>query len=141
MKTHDLLVIFWQFIQLHMHVCISIIAFRIMGIIQSYVPKGFPTIKAIFFKLHFSFENGFIFTTTILWKSVVKYWVVKGRVGIFLSYVKSDKFKITWSRSEIRIWFWIRNKLKIDWVSVVLTKFPPFYKSNLISDFEIPFFF
>ena len=70
----------------------------------------------------------------------MKYWVVKGRVGIFLSYVNSDSFKITLFRSEIRIWFRIRNKLKIDWVSVVLTEFPPFYKSNLIFDFEFLFF-
>ena len=34
----------------------------------------------------------------------------------------------------------IGNKLKIDWVSVVLTEFPPFYKSNLIFDFEFLFF-
>ena len=58
----------------------------------------------------------------------------------FLSDVESDSFKIAQLRSEIRIWYHSRNKLKIDRVSVVLTEFPPFYKSNLISDFEIPFF-
>ena len=59
----------------------------------------------------------------------------------FLSYVESDSFKITQLRSEIRIWYYSGNKLKIDGVSIVLTEYPPFYKSNLIFDFEIPFFF
>ena len=65
------------------------------------------------------------FLVWIQMKWQMKHWVVKVRVGIFLSYVKSDSFKITWSKSEIRIWFRIRNKLKI-------------YKSDLIFDFEFP---
>ena len=58
----------------------------------------------------------------------------------FLSYIKSDSFKITQLRSEIRIWYHSGNKLKIDWVSVVWLNFHLFTNQIWFLILKIPFF-